>query len=160
MPERNGLLEAELTALRRYARALSPTADQANDLVQDTVTRALGRWEQWRGVGPLRAWLFAIMRNSFYEDARRAARWRMVSINAEDAPPEPAAPEAIDPLFLRDLGKALEKLTDEQRETLFLVSVEGLSYAEAAELTGAPIGTVMSRLSRARARLRELTDGI
>ncbi len=160
MSDRNQLIEAELAGLRRYARALAATSDDANDLVQETVSRALLRWEQWRGLAPRRAWLFAIMRNIFYQEGRRLQRWRTVSI--DDAPQwdEPAAPEGPDPLLLRDVRNAVDALSADQRETLFLVAVEGMSYAEAAELTNVPIGTVMSRLSRARASVRQMTDGM
>lgn len=145
--------------MRRYARALARDAEQANDLVQETAMRAIARWDQYRGDAPLRAWLFAIMRNAFHQGHRSRARWRAVSAElAHDANDERAAPEALDPLYVRQLGAALTQLTHAQREVLFLASVEGLSYAEIAALTETRIGTVMSRLARARARLRELTE--
>lgn len=158
--DRNRLLEAELPALRRYARALARDAEAANDLVQETAMRAVARWDQWRREAPLKAWLFAIMRNAFLQSARSAARWRTVSADLTHTATDGAAPAAVDPLFLRDLGAALAELTQTQREILFLVAVEGLSYAEVAALTETPIGTVMSRLSRARAQLRARTDGL
>lgn len=159
---RNDLLEAETPRLRRFARALAPDADAAADLVQDTVAQALHAWHQWRGDGPLRAWLFTIMRNLNRRDVARQARWRAIA-PPRRAPEEPdedpieartPAPEAVDPVYLGEVGRAVAELPDEQREVLFLVAVEGFSYQEAAEAVGAPIGTVMSRLSRARARLR------
>lgn len=158
--DRNRQLEAELPGLRRYARALARDTEAANDLVQETVLRAVARWEQWRGEAPLKSWLFAILRNTFLQSARARARWRTVSADLAVTMRDDAAPAAVDPLFLRDLSAALEDLTPEQREILFLVAVEGLSYREVAELTGARIGTVMSRLSRARAVLRDRTDGL
>ncbi len=154
---RNRQIEAELTALRRYALVLSADPDRAADLVQETVLRALSRWRQWRGDAPLRAWLFAIMRNNRFQDARRRARWRSVDLETADVA-ERAAAEAADPLLLRNVAAALAELNDEQREVVFLVAVEGMSYAETADLVGAPIGTVMSRLARARARLREQSE--
>lgn len=160
MLDRNQQIEAELGALRRYARALAATSDDANELVQQAVVRALARWPQWRGDGSLKSWLFSILRNTHLQEARRRARWRLVDLDAVPASAEPTAPTAVDPLFLRDMGVALATLTDEQRETLFLVAVEGLSYAEAAALTETPVGTVMSRLSRARSRLRSATGGL
>lgn len=153
MQDRNLIIEAELPSLRRYARALAADADRANDLVQDCVTSALAHWGQYRGDGPVRAWLFTIMRNAFFRSVRRDARWTMVSI---DEAAEPAAPAQVDPLYLREVGAALAALSLEQREVLALVAVEGLTYAEAAAVTDTPIGTVMSRLGRARAKLREL----
>ena len=158
--DRNALVEAELPALRRYARALSNDADAASDLVQETAMRAIAHWDQWRREAPLKAWLFAIMRNAYFRNRRTSTRWRSLSADLARAQERDRAPEPIDPLFLRHVGRALAELTPAQREVLFLIAVEGLSYAEAAELTETPIGTVMSRLSRARARLRARTDGI
>lgn len=156
--------------MRRYARALAANADEAEDLVQEAVTKALTHWAQWRGAGPLRAWLFTILRNSFHHETRRRSRWRAIRVGFggdpggprrgdDAAPPEPEAPRAPDPMFLSHVSAALAQLSDEQREVLVLVAVEGFSYAEAAEVTGAPIGTIMSRLSRAREKLRAATGG-
>lgn len=149
---RNAALAAELDALRRYARVLASGPDEANELVQETMARAAERWSQWRGDAPLRAWLYAILRNCRNQEMRRRSRWRMVDLETAGEPQDAATPS--DPLLLRQVNAALAQLPDEQRETLFLVAVDGMSYAEAADVTGAPIGTVMSRLSRARARLR------
>ena len=158
--DRNRLLEAELPGMRRYARALARDAEAANDLVQETALRAIARWEQWREDAPLKAWLFAIMRNTFYQSKRSLARWRILSADLAYAHADDAAPDAVDPLFLRDLGSALGELSPSQREILFLIAVEGLTYTEVAKLTETRIGTVMSRLSRARALLRDRTDGL
>lgn len=160
MTTRNTQIEAELGGLRRYARALTRDAETANDLVQETVMSALRHWDKWRADGPLRAWLFTIMRNRHTENGRRASRWQAIAVYDSEAAEAQAAPEQLDPIFVRDISTALAALPSEQRETLFLVSVEGLSYAEAADLTGSPVGTVMSRLSRARAHLRAATGGI
>lgn len=122
--------------------------------------RAIAQWEQFRGEAPLKSWLFAIMRNQFYQTTRSRARWQTVSADLARLSGGEAAPASLDPLFLSHLSGALGALTPSQREVLFLTAVEGLTYAEIADLTGSPIGTVMSRLSRARARLRELTDGL
>lgn len=158
--ERNRLVEAELSALRRYARALAPDADVANDLVQETIVRAIAHWEQWRQDAPLKSWLFAIMRNTHFRAERRTTRWRSISADLARRAESRTAPTPTDPLLVRRLGAALGELSEGQREILFLVVVEGLTYAEVAELTETPIGTVMSRLSRARARLRERTQGL
>lgn len=157
MSDRNRRIEAELDGLRRYARALAPDRDAAADLVQDTVARALSSWAQWRGDGPLRAWLFTIMRNTFLQSARRDARWRTIEVDDPSAAAALAAPERVDPAAMRELSDALAQLSTEHRELIVLIGVEGFGYAEAAALTGAPIGTVMSRLARARDRLRALT---
>ncbi|MEO1329830.1 MAG: sigma-70 family RNA polymerase sigma factor [Pseudomonadota bacterium] len=163
---RNALLEAEALGLRRFARALARDPDAAADLVQDTLAQALKAWGQWRGDGPLRAWLFVIMRNLNRRGAAREARWRAIAPprhEDEDTMEDPiearvAAPAGVDPVYLREVADAVASLPEDQRETLVLVAVEGLSYQEAADVIGAPIGTVMSRLSRARARVRAATD--
>lgn len=147
-------LEAELPALRRYARALAANIDDANDLVQNCMTAALRARGQWRGEGSLRAWLMTILRRDFYRGAKRRSAWRTISVEALGDGWEPAAPPSVDPLAMRSMASALERLSDEQREVLTLVAVEGRSYAETADIIGAPIGTVMSRLSRAREKLR------
>jgi RNA polymerase sigma factor (sigma-70 family) len=138
--------------LRRYARALLRDAQDADDLVQDTLECAWARASLWQGVGDMRAWLFSIMHN-LHVDALRRGRLDTVSI--DDGTPEPAA-LAADPdrLALRDLDAALATLPADQREVLLLVALEGMAYAEVAETLGIPMGTVMSRLSRARDRLR------
>ncbi len=160
MSGRNELIERELDGLRRYARALGSDRDQANDLVQETVMSALRHWDKWKGTGPLRAWMFTIMRNRFYEDARKRQRWQAVAVSDEDAAERQAAPAGLDPMVLRDVARALGGLTAEQREIVFLVCVEGMSYEETARMTATPVGTVMSRLARARARLKAETGGL
>lgn len=164
---RNAMLEAETSALRRFARALASDADAAADLTQDTLAQALKAWAQWRGDGPLRAWLFAIMRNLNRAQAARQARWRAITVapapGAEEGEPIEArlpAPPEVDPVYLGEVGAAMARLPDEQREVLALVAVEGFSYQEAADLLETPIGTVMSRLSRARAKLRAEVEPI
>ncbi|MDP6563426.1 MAG: sigma-70 family RNA polymerase sigma factor [Alphaproteobacteria bacterium] len=142
-------------AQRRYARALTGSADAADDLVQDCLERAVGRWHLWRRDRALRPWLFAIMHNLFISQRRRQNRQRTVAMEVEVA--VPAA--QTDRLALRDLAAALAQLPDDQREMLLLVGLEGFSYREAARITGAPMGTVMSRLSRGRQRLRQVMDG-
>ena len=159
MDTRNARLEAELPHLRRYARALATDADAAGDLVQDTMIRALRGWDGWSGTAPLRHWLFTIMRNRHVETRRRVTRWRSIAVEGADVT-QIAAPGGTDPVMMHSLSEALKTLSDTQRETLFLVAVEGLSYAETAELMGTATGTVMSRLARARATLRSQTGGL
>lgn len=146
-------LLAEIPRLRRYARALTGDATRADDLVQDTLERALAKWLLWRP-GKLRNWLMTMMHNLFVNDvrARSALEYR-----DDDTLPELAVrAEQGDGLALRDLDRALLALTPEQREVLLLVGLEDLRYEEVARITGVPVGTVMSRLSRARTRLRTL----
>ncbi|HEY4372578.1 MAG TPA: sigma-70 family RNA polymerase sigma factor [Burkholderiales bacterium] len=156
--EQEALVEL-IPRLRRYARALTGERFRADDLVQDTLERALAKWALWRPGTDLRAWTFTIMHNVFVNQVRRAA-----------LAPEVADPEAA--LELEDSGAsadtlaqlnaldgALQRLPDEQREVLLLVTLEGFSYDEAAHTLGLPIGTVMSRLARARAKLAALLEG-
>ncbi len=144
-----------LPQLRRYARALSGDPAWADDLVQDTLERALNKSRLWRPDSNLRAWLLTLLRNLFIDQLR--AR-REVAVDDESAPwQHQAAPAGeVDGLVLRDVQRALYRLPVEQREVLLLVGLEELSYQEAATVLGVPIGTVMSRLSRARERMRAL----
>ncbi len=155
MSQREAIV-AEIPRLRRYARALTGDAARADDLVQDTLERALGKFALWRP-GNLRAWLFSIMHNLFVNQVRAA---RPVDCPGDEALPDlPVRATQADALELRDLSAALQKLPAEQREVLLLVGLEDLSYAETAKALGVPIGTVMSRLSRGRERLRALLAG-
>ena len=141
--------------LRRYARALLGTAADADDLVQDTVARGWDKLASWRPDSDMRAWLFGIMHNLHVDQLRRqppAAEALDDSLPA--APGDPAAR-----LMVRDLDAALRLLPPEQREVLLLVALEELSYQEVAALLQIPPGTVMSRLSRGRERLRLLMEG-
>lgn len=151
------LIVAELPRLRRYARALTGDTARADDLVQDTLERALSRWTLWRSGSNLRAWLFAIMHNVFVNQIKAGQR---LEFYGDDPPPEPEArPTQSDALEVRDLAMVLQRLPPEQREVLLLVGLEELSYEEAAKALNIPIGTVMSRLSRGRERLRALLAG-
>lgn len=144
----------ELPRLRRYARALTHDTALSDDLVQDTVERALSRFTLWRP-GNLRAWLFTIMHNVYVNQVRAAP-----PLAKDDAPPElPVRATQADSLEMRDLARSLARLPTEQREVLLLIGLEDLSYEEAATIIGVPIGTVMSRLSRGRERLRALLAG-
>jgi RNA polymerase sigma-70 factor (ECF subfamily) len=151
------LIVAEIPRLRRYARALTGDAARADDLVQDTIERALSRWSLWRSGTNLRAWMFAIMHNLFVNQIKSAQRIEYVG---DDPLPDLASRATqSDALEVRDLAGALQRLSPEQREVLLLVGLEELSYEQAAKALGIPIGTVMSRLSRARERLRALLAG-
>jgi len=151
MPDQQDIV-AEIPRLRRYARALTGDTFRAEDLVQDTIERALSRWVLWQP-GNLRAWLFTIMHNVFINQIRAN---KQLEFRPDDLVPEIAMrAEQEDGLALRDLDRALQHLPVDQRETLLLVTLEELSYEEAARVLGVPIGTVMSRLYRARERLRQ-----
>ncbi|HYD75613.1 sigma-70 family RNA polymerase sigma factor [Ramlibacter sp.] len=154
----SGELEAQIPQLRRYARSLTGDAWAADDLVQDTLERACDRWQLWKAGSDLRAWLFTVMHNLFVDSARRALRQAGQRVDLEDAAPELVAPAGATEQVL-DLQRCLQRLPEEQREVLLLVTLQDLSYEEVARVTGTPVGTVMSRLSRARSRLRELMEG-
>ena len=150
MDERHAIVDL-IPRLRRYARALVGDRASADDLVQDTLERAWAKFHLYRGGTDLRAWLFTVMHN-VHVNRIRALRPTNV---LEDEMPEMAQRAAQgDSLMVRDLDRALAKLPDEQREVLLLIALEDMSYDEAARALGIPIGTVMSRLSRARERLR------
>ncbi len=153
---RHADIVAEIPRLRRYARALTGDVARADDLVQDTLERALGKWPLWRP-GNLRAWLFSIMHNLFVNKLRSP---RVVVYPGDGALPElPTRATQSDALELQDLARNLSLLSEEQREVLLLVGLEDLSYEDTARILGVPIGTVMSRLSRGRERLRVLLAG-
>jgi RNA polymerase sigma factor (sigma-70 family) len=147
-------LLASLPRLRRYARVLRRNREDADDLVQDTLERAWSRAGLWRGVGDMRTWLFSIMHN-LHVDALRRGRLDTVDLD-EHTPEVPVAPTQGQILAVRDLDAALAVLPSDQREVLLLIALDGLAYAEIAQTLHIPIGTVMSRLSRGRERLRRL----
>ena len=157
-PPRAPALVGHIPDLRRYARALTGDAWAADDLVQDTLERACARWQLWSAGSDLRAWLFTLMHNLFIDGARRAVRQQGRRVDVEDVANELVAPGSVPDQAL-DLQRCLLRLPDDQREVLLLVTLEDLGYEDVARITGVPVGTVMSRLSRARARLRELMDG-
>ncbi len=149
-----------IPSLRRYARALTGNAWAADDLVQDTLERACSKWRLWLAGSDLRAWLFTLMHNLFANQMRHAARRPPAAsmLDLDDAAAELVAPQAAADVTL-DLQRCLLRLPEDQRAVLLLVTLEDLSYQQVARILGVPAGTVMSRLSRARARLRELMDG-
>ena len=153
------LLEPLIPALRRYAFALTRDRTAADDLVQDTLERAISRWVLRAGDAELRAWLFAILHNLFI-DGQRAHRRRPLhdALDDEaDGAGTPATQEAS--LIGRDTLAQFGALSHEHQAILLLVGVEGLAYASVARVLGVPLGTVMSRLSRAREQFRRLMDG-
>ena len=148
---------AHIQRLRRYARFLCRDSADADDLVQETLVKAIARAEQFRAGTDLRAWLFGILHNTFVSGTRSVARrQRMASdIDRDDgARTEPAQETQLE---LRRVLRALDLLPDDQRRVILLVSVDGLTTDEAAEILGLPVGTVRSRLWRGREALRRLS---
>ena len=143
--------------LRRYARALLRDRAAADDLVQDCLERVISRWHQRRAEGSTRTWVFTILHNLAVNRLRATAR-RGAHLAIEDVEiARPASQE--DALRHRDLLRALDTLSEEHRGLLLLISVEDLSYSEAAKVLDVPIGTVMSRLARAREKLAAAMEG-
>lgn len=152
-------IEAEIPRLRRFARVLARDSQLADDLVQDCLARALAAWGTRRNDQSLRPWLFAILHNLWRNRLRREAI-RPDSYALDEAGEGPAESGGQwERLQLRDLQTALDLLSEDHRVLLMLVAVEGLSYEEAARVQDIPLGTVMSRLTRARERLRSLMEG-
>lgn len=158
MSDFDGLLEAQIPRLRRYARALTRDVNRADDLVQDTLLRALAKQDRWEPGTNLRAWLFTLMHNQYINDVRRSNR----EAGAIDIDEISSGLQAVtDPTAsrqLHEMERALARLAAEQREVILLVGLEGMSYEEAADILSLPIGTVRSRLSRGREVLRRLLD--
>lgn len=154
MPVGTELIE-HIPRLRRYARALTGDASRADDLVQDTLERALAKLDLWRPGSDLRAWLFMLMHNLFVNQVRAS---RPVQ-DVDELPDTPVEGIQLHALAVRDLHNALQTLPAEQREVILLVGLEQFGYAEAASVLGVPPGTVMSRLARGRERLRQILEG-
>jgi RNA polymerase sigma-70 factor (ECF subfamily) len=149
-------IEAEIPRLRRYARALTRDLVSADDLVQDCLTRALGKLHLWQEGTDLRAWLFTILHNQYVNHVRRAVREGAAVGLSESEPLLTRAPQQGKRLELRDLERAIAKLPEEQRSVILLVGLEGMRYEEVAAVLGVPVGTIRSRLSRGREALRRL----
>ena len=147
-------VEATVPALRRYARALTRDADVADDLVQDTLVRALRSEHLFHG-GEVRSWLYTILTNLNRNRLRSLARRPMLLPLEDNDTTDLTGPEAGG----RDIERALGTLVEDQRSALLLVVLEGLTYREVAEIQGVPIGTVMSRLARARVQIKNYLDG-
>jgi RNA polymerase sigma-70 factor (ECF subfamily) len=153
-PLRDAILAA-IPRLRAFAVSLCGNVDRANDLVQDALVRALANIDGFRPGTNLNAWLFTILRNHFRSEYRKHRR------EVEDADGSytdslKSQPEQIGRVEFAELTVALGLLPDEQREALLLVAASGFSYEEAAEICGCAVGTIKSRINRARSRLAEL----
>jgi RNA polymerase sigma-70 factor (ECF subfamily) len=153
-------IEAEIPRLRRFARALTHDVIAADDLVQDCLTRALGKLHLWEEGTDLRAWLFTILHNQHVNHIRRKVREGAVVGLSEREPLLSHAAQQGRRLELRDLERAIAKLPDAQRSVILLVGLEGMRYEEVAVVLRVPVGTIRSRLSRARESLRRLTDSL
>ena len=157
MSEFHRLIEQQIPRLRRYARALTRNRERADDLVQDTLSRALVKEQFWQPGTNLRAWLFTIMHNQNVNNVRLAVREsRMVDMEQLSPMPATTDPTASRQMF--ELERALAQLSLEQRQVILLVGLEGMSYEDAAGILSVPVGTVRSRLSRGRDILRKLLD--
>jgi RNA polymerase sigma-70 factor (ECF subfamily) len=153
------LIETEIPRMRRYARTLTDSHDAADDLVQEALVRAVAKIELWEPGTNMRAWLFTIMHNvhvSRLRQMRRKPERRLDEVDLFRIPQPPAQLHAV---RVREVREAFARLTEEHREVLHLVVIEGMSYEDAAEVLNCAVGTVRSRLSRARARLHRMLDG-
>jgi len=146
-------IKAAIPALRRYERALTRDAETADDIVQDTLVRALRSEHLFHG-GNVRAWLYTILTNLNRNRLRSLSR-RPTLVLIKDGDATTSGPDSGG----RDIARALDELAEDQRSALLLVVLEGLTYREVAEVQGVPIGTVMSRLARARMQIKAYLDG-
>jgi RNA polymerase sigma-70 factor (ECF subfamily) len=152
------LLEALIPRLTRYARVLTHDIVAADDLVQECLTRALGKMHLWEEGTDLRAWLFTILHHQYVSLTRRQARQRAGAELQKSYRSVAVSPNQTVRLELRDLERALAALPEEQRSVILLVGLEGMQYDEAASLVNLPVGTVRSRVSRGRETLRRMTE--
>lgn len=153
---RNDLLGA-IPSLRAFAMSLSQNADKADDLVQETLVKAWDKQASFQPGTNLKAWVFTILRNEFYSQMRKRGR------EVQDSDGVITARMAVHPsqhgsLDLRDFRAALETLPEDQREAIILIGASGFSYEEAAEICNCAVGTIKSRVSRARSRLQDVLN--
>jgi RNA polymerase sigma-70 factor (ECF subfamily) len=148
-------IEAEIPRLRRYARYLRREPDHADDLVQECLARAIAKIHTWQPGTNLRAWLFVILRNCHINEIRREQRMDSIDDSPADEPALTTPGNQETSVALSEVRRAYLGLSEEHREVLLLVAIEGLQYEEAAAILEVPLGTVRSRLSRARQALRQ-----
>lgn len=154
-------LQQHIVDLRRYAYVLCRNGADADDLVQETLVKAIAVADSYRRDKSLRGWLFSILHNTFVSHRRQFARRARATAFLEtiSAPVENVQPEQEQYVEARQTLNLFALLSDEQRSALVLIAIEGLSYEEAAETLDVPVGTLMSRLARGRERLRRLMEG-
>lgn len=158
MPDFLDEMTKSVPALRRYANALTHNSDTADDLVQDCLERAIRKQALWRPDGPLRPWLYRVLINVWRNNLRSRSR-RPAQVPIDDVADQLFVPAAQPGrVALTEMARAIEKLSAEHREALLLIVVEGLSYTEAAQVLEIPLGTLMSRLGRARSSLALMTQ--
>src|SRR5205814_8410026 len=153
MNEFGRLLENEIPRMRRYARALTRNTAKADDLVQSSLIRALEKQHLWQPGSNLRAWLFTILHNQHVNDVRHSLRQGSLGPTEDTEPESRVEPVADASLQLRDLQRAINTLSHEQREVLLRVGLESMRYEQDATILDMPVGTVRSRLSRSRTTL-------
>lgn len=151
---RDELVE-HLPAMRAFAISLTRNAATADDMVQDTLVKAWTNIDKYENGTNMRAWLFTILRNTFYSNRRKAKR-EVADVDGVFTESLAEKPAHDGHMQMTDFRRALAQLKDEQREALLLVGASGFSYEEAAEMCGVAVGTVKSRISRARAQLAEI----
>ncbi|MBS8260080.1 RNA polymerase subunit sigma [Roseibium polysiphoniae] len=151
-------LVASIPSLRAFARSLAGNRDRADDLVQETLAKAISKRESYTPGTNLMAWLVTILRNQYYTEGRKRKR-EVADSDGIHAASLTAVPQQPGHLQMTDFLSALQSLPEDQREALILIGASGFSYEEAAEILGTRVGTVKSRVSRARVRLEELMNG-
>jgi RNA polymerase sigma-70 factor (ECF subfamily) len=152
-------IEQEIPRLRRYARYLRREPDHADDLVQECLSRAIAKIDTWQPGTNLRAWLFVILRNCHINEIRRERRFLSIDDDTPGTEPTLTVPGSQETrVALAEVRNAYLSLSEEHREVLLLVAIEGLQYEEASAILDVPLGTVRSRLSRARQALRQALD--
>jgi len=154
----NGLIANEIPRLRRYALSLVDDVESADDLVQDTLERAVRKRHLWSGRGPIHAWLYRVLFSVFL-NKRAAIKRRQPHVGLEEGPQLWQRPAQEDRAHCREVARAMQHLPFEQRAAIALTAVEGLAYQEAADILEIPVGTLRSRLSRGRDALRVLCPG-
>jgi RNA polymerase sigma-70 factor (ECF subfamily) len=152
------LIAQEIPRLRRYARFLARNADQADDLVQECLTRAVSNIDRWQPGTNMNAWLLVILHNIFINEVKRR-RPVLTSDGAIEQHGGGTSGGQEERIYLNNVQQAFDKLSTDHKEILLMIAVEGLQYEEAAAILNVPIGTVRSRISRARESLRELLAG-
>ncbi|BAQ16861.1 sigma-70 family RNA polymerase sigma factor [Methyloceanibacter caenitepidi] len=151
-------VESEIPMLRRYARFLARDVELADDLVQECLARAIARIDSFEPGTNLQGWLIVILRNVFFNECRRAKRERLSLKELGTAAPRELPAQQEDSLMLSELERAFMSLSPDHREILSLIVIEGMTYEQTAEVLGVTMGTIKSRLSRARGSLSALMD--